>query len=283
MRKNISVIGGDLRQLTLYKELANEFTCATLYGFEKLAECSDDITALKNADVIVLPMPVTTDGANVNAVYTDKPLSLDFIAENIYPSAIVFGGQIKPELAQTLSERGIMYFDYFEREELAIKNAVPTAEGAIGIAINETAYTIHESNCLVLGYGRIGKILSHFLNALGAHTTVCARKHSDLAMAKSLGCGVLPIGTLADSIGGYDIIFNTIPAMVLESGLLKKVKSDSLIIDLASKPGGVDFDAAKEAGVKVIWALSLPGKTAPITAGKIIKDTILNILNELEV
>ena len=118
---------------------------------------------------------------------------------------------------------------------------------------------------------------------LGAHTTVCARKYSDLAMAQSSGCSTLPIAELGDDIGRYDIIFNTIPAMVLESGLLKKVKSDSLIIDLASKPGGVDFDAAKEAGVKVIWALSLPGKTAPITAGKIIKDTILNILNELEV
>ena len=127
MRKNISVIGGDLRQLTLYKELAGEFECAALYGFEKLTECSDDISALQKADVVVLPMPVTTDGVNVNAVYTDEPLSLDFIAKNISPSAIVFGGQIKPELAAVLSKRGIMYFDYFKREELAVKNAVPTA------------------------------------------------------------------------------------------------------------------------------------------------------------
>ena len=127
MRKNISVIGGDLRQLTLYKELAGEFACAALYGFEKLTECTDDFNALNNADVVVLPMPVTTDGGNVNAVYTDKPLSLDVIVKNISPSAIVFGGQIKPELQKALSERGIMYFDYFKREELAIKNAVPTA------------------------------------------------------------------------------------------------------------------------------------------------------------
>ena len=245
MRKNISVIGGDLRQLTLYNELAGEFACAALYGFEKLTECSDDIAALKEADVVVLPMPVTTDGVNVNAVYTDKPLSIELIAENISPSAIVFGGQIKPELAKALSERGIMYFDYFKREELAIKNAVPTAEGAIGIAINETAYTIHESKCLVLGYGRIGKILSCFLNALGAHTTVCARKHSDLAMAEGMGCSTAPIASLEDIIGDYDIIFNTIPAMVLGSGLLKKVKSDSLIIDLASKPGGAEFGLDK--------------------------------------
>ena len=241
MRKNICVIGGDLRQMTLYKELAGEFECAKLFGFEKLAECSEDLTALKDANVVVLPMPVTTDGVNVNAVYADKPIGLDAIAENISPSAIVFGGQIKPELSSALSARGIMYFDYFKREELAIKNAVPTAEGAIGIAINETAYTIHESKCLVLGYGRIGKILSHCLNALGARTTVCARRHADLAMAESLGCGALPISALEGCIGDYDVIFNTIPAMVLEGRLLKRVKSDSLIIDLASKPGGVGF------------------------------------------
>ena len=125
--KNISVIGGDLRQLTLYKELAGEFAHADLYGFEKLAECSDNFDALRDADVVVLPMPVTTDGVHVNAVYTDKPLRLDFIAKNISPSAIVFGGQIKPDLAAALSKREIMYFDYFKREELAIKNAVPTA------------------------------------------------------------------------------------------------------------------------------------------------------------
>ncbi len=283
MRNNISVIGGDLRQLTLYRELSREFENAALYGFEKLAQCEEDFSALSAADVVVLPMPVTTDGVNVNAVYADKPLGLEFIAEHIPPSAVVFGGQIKPELSSALSARGVVYFDYFKRGELAIKNAVPTAEGAIGIAINETAYTIHESECLVLGYGRIGKILSRSLNALGARTTVCARRIDDLAMAQSMGCGALPISSLDGGIGRYDIIFNTIPAMILKSSLLKRVKPESLIIDLASKPGGVDFDAAKEAGVKVIWALSLPGKTAPITAGKIIKDTILNILNELEV
>ena len=126
MRKNISVIGGDLRQLTLYRELASEFACAALYGFERLTECADDISALQKADVVVLPMPVTTDGANVNAVYADKPLGLDLITKNISPSAVVFGGQIKPALAKTLSDKGIMYFDYFKREELAVKNAVPT-------------------------------------------------------------------------------------------------------------------------------------------------------------
>lgn len=281
----ISVIGGDLRQLTLYNALCEEFSSVSLYGFSELdnVKCENDLSAIEKAEAVILPMPVTTDGVNVNSVYDKKPLSLDFVVKHISPSAVVFGGQIKQSLASELAKRGIVYYDYFKREELAVKNAVPTAEGAIGIAINETAYTIHKSECLILGYGRIGKILAEFLRGLGAHVTVCARKYSDLAMAESMGAGILPISGLKEELGGYDIIFNTIPAMVLDCQTLRQVRNDALIIDLASKPGGVDFDAAKESGVKVIWALSLPGKTAPVTAGKIIKDTILNILNELEV
>ena len=80
-----------------------------------------------------------------------------------------------------------------------------------------------------------------------------------------------------------DIIFNTIPSLILNDEILTKVKKDALIIDLASKPGGIDFDAAKSYGLKVIWALSLPGKIAPVSSGAIIKDTIMNIIKELGV
>ena len=163
-----------------------------------------------------------------------------------------------------------------------IPNAVPTAEGAIEIAIAETPFTIHGSKSLVLGYGKIGKILSKDLYALGAQTYVEARKYADLAMIEGHGYEPLPLDNLKDHIHEFDIIFNTIPSLILDDEILAKVKKDALIIDLASKPGGVDFDAARELGVNTIWALSLPGKVAPISAGQIICDTIYNILSELE-
>ena len=90
-------------------------------------------------------------------------------------------------------------------------------------------------------------------------------------------------GDLSGCAGDFDVIFNTVPAEVLDRNVLEQIPDDTLIIDLASKPGGVDFSAAKELGKKVIWALSLPGKTAPITSGRIIKETILNMLCEMEV
>lgn len=164
-----------------------------------------------------------------------------------------------------------------------IPNAVPTAEGAIEIAIAETPFTIHGSKSLVLGYGKIGKILSKDLYALGAQTYVEARKYADLAMIEGHGYEPLPLDNLKDHIHEFDIIFNTIPSLILDDEILAKVKKDALIIDLASKPGGIDFDAAKAYGLKVIWALSLPGKIAPVSSGAIIKDTIMNIIKELGV
>lgn len=164
-----------------------------------------------------------------------------------------------------------------------IANAVPTAEGAIEIAMTETPITIHGSKCLVTGYGKIGKILSKMLCGLGAQTYVEARKYADLAMIEGHGYEPLALGELKSRIGEFDIIFNTVPAMIFDENILKNVKKDALIIDLASKPGGVDFEAAKELGVRVIWALSLPGKVAPTTSGAIIKDTIMNMLKEMEV
>ena len=135
----------------------------------------------------------------------------------------------------------------------------------------------------MLGYGKIGKILSKDLYGMGAQTYAAARKYADLAMIEGHGYEPLPIGILESGISDFDIIFNTIPALILDDKILSKVRKDALIIDLASKPGGVDFEAAKRYGLRVIWALGLPGKIAPITSGAIIKDTIMNIINELGV
>ena len=82
---------------------------------------------------------------------------------------------------------------------------------------------------------------------------------------------------------GYDLVVNTVPARVLSEKELRDLKPGCLVIDLASKPGGVDFEAATRLGVRAIWALSLPGKVAPVSAGRAIKNTIYNMLSELGV
>lgn len=288
MFRTVSVIGGDLRQLTIAGMLAADGYDVIIYGFDRDIKTddlthADNLSAALDSEIIILPVPVTFDNIKVNMPFSDEVLTLKSLTDGINPLSIVFGGRISRTLSSELESRGIMHRDYMKRDELAIRNAVPTAEGAIEIAISETPITLHGSKCLVMGYGKVGKVLARFLDGLGANTYVEARKYADLALIESHGCIPLTMKEAKTRINEFDVVFNTIPALVLTKDVLSGVNPDSLIIDLASKPGGVDFESARELGVKVIWALSLPGKVAPVTAGIIIKDTITNMLNELEV
>ncbi len=285
MLKSVAVIGGDLRQITLAQMLANDGYDVTVYGFgdntiDEGIKNTDDIRLALDNEIIILPVPVSFDSIYINTPYIDNKLSFKELMENINPLSLVFGGKISPVFEQLLKAKGIKYYDYLNRDELAIKNAVPTSEGAIEIAMAETPITIHNSKCLVLGYGRIGKILSRSLASLGAKTYVMARKYCDMALIEGNGYTPLSPNEAKNHLNEFDIIFNTVPAMILGETELIKISKDTLIIDLASKPGGVDFDAASRLGVKAIWALSLPGRVAPKTAGIIIKETICNILAE---
>ena len=161
-------------------------------------------------------------------------------------------------------------------------SAVPTAEGAIQIAMEELPIVLHRARVLVLGFGRVGKLIAHRFSALGARVSVAARKWSALAWAEAYGYEPERLSGVDAFLCGYDLIINTIPSRVLGREQLMGLRPGCLVIDLASKPGGVDMEAAAELSVPVIWALSLPGKVAPVTSGKIIRDTVYNILSELE-
>lgn len=141
--------------------------------------------------------------------------------------------------------------------------------------------TIHGARVLILGFGRVGRLTAQRFGALGARVCVAARKYEQLAWAQAMGFGAQQLGHLAGWLCGYDLVVNTIPATVLTRPELEDLKASCLILDLASKPGGVDLAAAGDLGLTVIWALSLPGKVAPVTAGDAIKGTIYNMLREL--
>ena len=161
-------------------------------------------------------------------------------------------------------------------------NAAATAEGALELLIRETPRTLLGSRALVVGFGRIGKLLASRLHSLGCAVAVSSRKFSDMAWCRAFGYEALDTRSLAGHLGEFDMVVNTVPATILGEELLRELKSGALCMDLASKPGGVDFAAAARLGVHAIWALSLPGEVAPISAGEIIRDTIYNILREQE-
>lgn len=282
-----AVIGGDLRQARLASSLA--VSGYTVYGVRFNTETyisdavirTDDLEqALHESSVIILPLPATLDGKNVNSVLSQQPVPLADCIRFARSDAVILGGMLTDEFKALAEKCGIVAVDYAQRDEFAVLNAVPTAEGAIGIAMAERSSVIRGSRCLVAGYGRVGKVLAALLHSMGAAVSVAARKPRDLAAIEIAGMEPVHISELAEHAGNFEIVFNTIPTMIFGEDILKSLRRDCLIIDLASKPGGVDLETAKRLSLRTIWALSLPGKVAPITAGDIIKDTILNILYE---
>ena len=280
-----SFIGGDIRQLQVVDMMLGEGYRIKTFGLGKkdvnekdsLKEC------VKGADYIILPLPYSKDKRTVNAPFCEKEIMIEELLNEANDKQKVIGGRLDGEIKKRFLEKGVYTFDYTEREDFAVMNAVPTAEGAILKAIEHTPCTLKECNCLVIGYGRIGKILASYLKGFGAKVTATSRHKNVLAEIDSFGYKALKTEKISDVIGDFDVIFNTVPHMILDLKCLMATKKDVLIIDLASKPGGVDFGEAERLKRKVLWELSLPGRVSPYTAGRIVKETVLNMVEELEV
>lgn len=281
------VVGGDLRQVKLAELLQLDGHTVQTYAMELRPEPgdltgSDTLKGIDGADCVILPLPSAGEGGVLNAPLSSKKVPLESVFQAMRPGQILCAGKLGPALAEQARERGLLVYDYFDREELAVKNAVPTAEGAIQIAMEELPTTLFGARVLVIGFGRIGKLLAHRLKGLGARVTVSARSYQDLAWIEAYGFCAERTDQLEGWLCSYDLIINTAPAPVLGEALLEDLSPDCLVIDLASRPGGVDFESAAALGIKVIWALSLPGKVAPVTSGRIIRDTVYHILQEAE-
>ena len=251
------------------------------YGFENAEEFPVPNTSrLMPCDYAVLPLPASADGRHINMPYHKENLDLDVLLYAVKKGGTVFTGKSCPYLERLCEENGFILKNYFSREELQIMNAIPTAEGALEIMLSELPVTVFGANVLITGCGRIGEVMARMLKGLGAEVSVAARKWEQLAKASGLGCAAIPFDRLDHSLADYDVIINTVPFAVFDRKRLMLLKKDCLLIDLASVTGVEDMELAASVGVKVIWALSLPGRTAPVSAGKIIGKTIENMLRE---
>lgn len=283
MYNSVALIGGDKRQLYCAKEFLDDGYKVTLGGFDKLKSegefvITDPFSAALNSEIIVLPLPCVKNSL-INAPFSNEKIELTPELLSAFRKKKIFCGQSEKLLCVAPQFKGENVLDYSLREEFAIMNALVTAEGAIEIAMREFEGVISHSRCLVCGYGRIGKILCEKLCALNADVTVSARKQEDLAYISTKNCTAVRTENLC-TLSPFDIIFNTVPALVFDKKVLSHIAKDALLIDLASAPGGVDFECASRLSIPTIHALSLPGKAAPKTAGQIIKNTIINMLEE---
>ena len=284
---NFWVVGGDMRQAKLAQLLAEDGHTVHTYALDPGPEVihgliqEENLNQAGRADCVVLPLPISSGGGRLNTPLSLSEHPLAPILDRLAPRQFLCGGRVDAETQSLAEQRGLTLYDYFAREELAVANAVPTAEGAVQLAMEHLPITVHGARVLVIGFGRVGRLTAQRFGALGAKVSVAARKYEQLAWAQAMGFGAEHLEQLAGWLCGYDLVVNTVPAQVLGRAELEDLRGDCLILDLASKPGGVDLSAAGELGLTVIWALSLPGKVAPVTAGAAIKGTIYNMLREL--
>lgn len=285
---HIAVIGGDARQLEVIRKLTDMDAKLTLIGFEQLdhtftgaEKAKIDEVEFSEIDGIILPIPGTNLEGEVDTIFSNEKIVLtEDILSQTPGHCQLFSGISNQYLDTITTNTNRNLVKLFERDDVAIYNSIPTVEGTIMMVIQHTDITIHDSNVMVLGLGRVGMSVARTFHALGAKVKVGARRSEHIARITEMGLTPFYIKDLDDEVHEVDVVINTIPSEVVTASAISKMPSHALIIDLASKPGGTDFRYAEKRGIKALLAPGLPGIVAPKTAGKIVANVISSLLEE---
>ncbi|MBY0120642.1 dipicolinic acid synthetase subunit A [Bacillus sp. S/N-304-OC-R1] len=284
----IAVIGGDARQLEIIRKLTELDAKLSLIGFEQLDHAFTGAVKEKieevdfsNKDVVILPVPGTALDGQIETIFSNEKVFLrkEMLLET--PAhCTIYSGISNSYLDSITKQANRRLVNLFERDDVAIYNSIPTVEGTIMMAIQHTDITIHGSNITVLGLGRVGMSVARVFSALGAKVKVGARKSEHIARITEMGLTPFHLNDLENEVKDTDICINTIPHLVVTASVIAKMPVHTLIIDLASKPGGTDFRYAEKRGVKALLAPGLPGIVAPKTAGKILAKVLSQLIKE---
>jgi len=284
----IVLLGGDARQLEVIRKFNELDAVVTVAGFDQLhtpldgavrSELNEEL--LRTADAVILPAVGTDDDGRIMAVFSDRELILtDEHVAAMKKHRTIYAGMAKPYLRLLCEKHGIHLVELFDRDDVAIFNSIPTAEGALMMAIQNTDITIHGSSSMVLGLGRTGLTMARTLQGLGAKVKVGVRREDQFARAYEMGFEPFYTNDLLHHVGNIDLLFNTIPTMIVTAQIIANLPSRAVIIDLASKPGGTDFRFAEKRGIKALLAPGLPGIVAPRTAGQIIAECLSRLIME---
>lgn len=285
--KNIyGIIGGDNRNIKLSILLAKEKNIVYTYGLEKAEEikdnqkiniCTDLKEILEKADNIISAIPFSKDGKNINMPYSEEKIAIQDCIK-LMKNKVLIAGQISEETKDIAQKNNCKIIDIMKKEEIVILNTIATAEGTIQILMENTDTILQGLKVLILGFGRVSKTLAQKLQQLQMEVTCAARKETDIAWIETYGYNFININHINEKFSEYDVIINTVPAQIITEKEMEYISKKTILIDLASYPGGVDFEKAKEKNLKVIWALGIPGKVAPETSAIFIKREIEKLI-----
>lgn len=239
--------------------------------------------AVSGSDFIILPLPATRDGKHISTL-SEKIKLCDIIELSKINGSIILGGLISDDLKANCKSIGVEIIDYYALESIQAKNALPSAEGALMIAMENTDITVKGMNALVCGYGKTGSLLADILRKLGADVTVGARRDETLCELSIEGFKSVRLGddteALQNTVKDCDVIFNTVPARIFTKNLFDGLKKPPVYIEIASAPGGIDPSDARDCNINIIFAPSIPSKYAPKTAGLYVFEAISEILEK---
>ena len=280
--KIVAMLGGDQRELTLLPSLKAAGLTVQAFGLPPeslpggVKNCASIGEAVRGAQLLLLPLPGVRDNGLLHAPFLEPPplLRAEDLAECPTETPVMVG-VASPYLRCLCQERHLAVYEIAEADEVAVPNAVPTAEGALQLTMQELPLTIQGLQALVLGFGRVGEALALRLRALAN------RGAERFAKAARQGFALYPWQNLRESLERFDVVYNTVPALVLDKASLLALRKDALIVDLASGAGGTDFAAAEELGLKAVHALSLPGKVAPVSAGRLLGQVYPQLIRKI--
>ena len=280
-----------LKKFDITRLIVSTYQAVSGAGLAAINELRDDTIAnlegksfenvIREAKCMIGPVVFSKNG-EITGSSSNKKMSVETLLQEMTKEQILFGGCINEEIRHECEQKEIKAFVFMKMDDVAIYNAIATAEGAIMEAIKMQPINLHKSRCLVLGYGRCAKVLAAKLKGMDAQVTVCARNKTARSLAKSFGLEVMDFTELKRRICQYDHIFNTVPKQILKEDILRKISKESCIIDIASYPGGTNHQMAEKLGICAKLCPSLPGIYSPKSSGIMLAKKVLEISGEIK-
>lgn len=265
----IYIFGEDDRQLALFSlflkkgyNVAFSADCfSTARKKVKYSHHFNEDRLCSGTDFLIFPIPLKKNMLN-----------------NIFPFAhknnYLIGGLFDDELTRFCNKNNISYFDLYNSKNFVKNNALITAEGAVFLAMQNSRTSISDSKSLVIGYGNCGKKITALLKFMNSDVSIIEPDKNQLIKQTT---NIYESISKLNNIQKFDFIFNTAPAKVLCKDTLCKLKKDVTIIDIASSPGGTDFDYCKKHDIFAKLCPGIPGTYAPESAAHIIFNEIVNL------
>lgn len=289
-----AVIGGDMRQVYLAEELSGKGNRVICYNLAKTPGAYshfDDFSpaaatsleaAVHTSDCVIGPIPLTKDGVGLNQDSNNDPLTISLLVNLLEPGQLFLAGCIPDNFLDALKDKGVSAHDLMTDNFLAVYNTISTAEGAVCEAIKSSPINLHHSSCAILGYGKCGRMLLHYLKGMFCRVSVYSNQEEELYSASTIADRADYITGFKNHAGEFDFIFNTVPARIITSGILNKMRPLATIIDIASAPGGVDYESARSLDICAVHCLGLPGKYSPLSSAKSIKTVVENYVRNFK-